>query len=100
MVEKRGEPVASGEVVNRAIGNVLVALLGARHLHAMRAADQPAIHHRMRHFGVKLDGVAGAVTERLHGKSITLSEQLAAARKLEALAMPLIDRVGPGRADL
>src|SRR5690349_10012758 len=98
MIEESGEPVAAGEIVNRAIGDVLVPLLGAGHLHAMRAPHQPAIHHRVSDFRVKLDGVTGAVAKRLHGKGIALGEQFAAAWKLEAFTMPLIDRVRPGRA--
>src|SRR5262249_52708059 len=35
VVEKGRQPGAAGEIVDRAIGDVLVALLGARHLHAV-----------------------------------------------------------------
>src|SRR6185437_16601681 len=53
-LEEGGEPVAGGEIVDEAVGEVLVALLGAGKFHAMRAAHEPAVHHRVRHFRVEL----------------------------------------------
>ena len=66
----------------------------------MRAAHQPAIHHRVRDFGMELQRVAAAVAERLYRESIAFGQQFAAARQLEAFAMPLIDVVRPFGANL
>src|SRR5262245_42064544 len=54
----------------------------------------------MRYFGMKLERVAGPMAERLDGEGVTLGQQLAARRQVEAFAMPLIDVVGPIRTDL
>jgi hypothetical protein len=77
------------------------ALLGARQFHPVLPADGPAAHHRMRHFGVKLDRVGViALPERLHREGIALGQQRGTARQIEALAMPLIDMIRPDLADL
>src|SRR5436305_7981753 len=58
-------------------------------------ARGPAAHHRMRDLGVKLDRIAGAGAERLRAEDVALGEQFGAARKIEALAVPLILVFGP-----
>src|SRR5262245_35104674 len=66
----------------------------------MRAANQPAIHHRVRDFRMKLQRIAGAMTECLHRESVAFREQLTAVRKVETFAMPLIDVIGPVRTHI
>src|SRR5262245_31854552 len=66
----------------------------------MRAANQPAIHHRVRDFGMELQRIAGAMTKCLHRESVAFREQLTAVRKVETFAMPLIDVIGPVRTHL
>src|SRR5690349_9973418 len=76
------------------------ALLCAGHFHPLLPADGPAAHHRVRHFGMKLDRVGMiALAERLHRKGIALGEQRRAARQFEALAVPLIDVIRPDLAE-
>src|SRR5262249_17960719 len=82
------------------IGDVLVALLGTGQFHAVCASHQPTIHHRVRHFRVKLKCVTGTEPEGLHGKGVAFRQQLASGRQIETFAMPLVDVVGPIRADL
>ena len=48
---------------------------------------------------MELQRIGGAVAERLHREHVALGQQLAAARQIEAFAMPLINVVGPGLAD-
>src|SRR3974390_3427964 len=64
MIDECCQPVSRGMVVHRAISNVLMPLLGARQLHAMGAARQPAVHHGVGNFRVKLQAVASAITDR------------------------------------
>ena len=78
-----------------AAGDMLVARQGARQFQAMRAAHQPAIHHGVRHLGVKLQRVAAAVAERLDREGIALGQQFATIRQAEAFAVPLIHVVRP-----
>ena len=85
--------------MHRAVGDMLGALLGARKFHAMSAAHQPAIHHGVGDLGVELQRVTGAIAKRLHRESIAFGQQFAAGRQVEALAMPLIDVIGPIGAD-
>src|SRR4029453_12588732 len=66
----------------------------------MRAANQPAIHHCVRDFGMKLQRIAGAMTKCLHRESVAFRQQLAAVRKVETFAMPLVDVIGPVRTHL
>src|SRR4029453_3842758 len=63
----------------------------------MRAANQPAIHHRVRDLGMKLQRVAGAMAKCLHREGIAFSQQLTADGKVETFAMPLINMIGPVR---
>ena len=64
------------------------------------AARGPAAHHRVGDVHVELqrEGRA-AVAEGLHRKGVALRQQGGAARQIEALAMPLIDLVGPVLAE-
>src|SRR5262249_13641979 len=100
MVEEVGEPRADGEVVDRAVLEMRGALFGARHGHALLAARGPSAHHGVRNFRVELNAVgAPAVAERLHREGVAFGEQFRSGRQLEALAMPLIDVIGPVGAD-
>src|SRR6185312_1467768 len=65
----------------------------------MRATHEPAVHHRMRHFRVKLQRVTGTKAECLDGESVAFSQQFASGRQIETFTVPLIDVVGPIRAD-
>src|SRR5215472_14344971 len=85
--------------MNRAIGYVLVALLGTGQFHAVRASHQPTVHHRVRHFRMKLKCVASTEPESLHGKGVAFRQQLASGRQLKTFAMPLIHMVGPIRGN-
>ena len=98
--ERRG-PRADRVIVDRALGKVRGALLGAGQLHAGVTARGPAAHHRVGDLGVELDAIGGrAVAQRLHPEDIALGEQLCAVRQLETLAVPLIDDLGPVAADI
>ena len=75
-----------------------VARLGVRQLHALVAARGPAAHHGVGDVQVELEREGrAAVAERLHRKRIALGQQHRAVRQVEALAVPLIDVVGPVR---
>src|SRR3954468_11122485 len=95
MSDKIREPPADAMIVDRAVGEMLMALLGARQLHACGAARGPAAHHRVRYLGVKLDREGGAHAKRLDWKDVALGKKLRAARQCEALAMPLIHMIRP-----
>src|SRR4051794_18230761 len=95
VIEKSRQPPADAVIVDRAVGEMLMALLGARQLHACGAARGPAAHHRVRHLGVKLNCEGGAHAKRLDWKDVALGKKLRAARQREALAMPLIHVVRP-----
>src|SRR3569623_2926963 len=100
VVDEGGEPGIRGLVVDEAVRNVLVPLLGSRQFPAMGAAHEPAVHHRVRDFRVELQRIAGAVAECLHREGVALGEELSASRQVEALSVPLIDAVGPVGAEL
>src|SRR5579885_137391 len=99
VVDEGGKPVARGKIVHGAVGDVLVALFGSRQFHAVGAAYQPAIHHGVRDLGMELQGVAGSAAECLDLEGLAFSQQLAVLGQFEALAVPLIDVVGPFRGD-
>src|SRR4249919_3572614 len=65
----------------------------------MRTAHEPSVHHRVRHFGMKLQRITGTEAEGLNAESVAFGQQIAARRQVETFAMPLIDVVGPIRAD-
>ncbi len=83
----------------RAIGKMLMPRPRARRIHVVVTARGPAMHHRVGHVGMKLEAEGVAALERLHGKIVALREQLGAMRQLKAFAMPVIDVIGPVRAD-
>jgi len=66
----------------------------------MRATHEPAVHHRMRHFRVKLQRVTGTKAECLDGESVAFSQQFTSGRQIETFTVPLIDVVGPIRTDV
>jgi len=58
--------------VHRAALDVLVALLGAGHLHPVRAAGEPPVHHGVGDFGMKLQPVKLALRILHRGEVRTL----------------------------
>ena len=59
-------------------------------------ARRPAAHHVVRQFGVELEAERRAtVLEGLIAERIAFSQQNGARGQIEALAVPLIDVVGP-----
>src|SRR3974390_253091 len=79
---------------------MLVTLFCPRQFHSMRSAHKPAIHHGVRDFRMKLQRIAGVVSEGLNGEGISFGEQFAAGRQVETFAMPLIHVVRPLGAHL
>src|SRR5262245_62093230 len=65
----------------------------------MRATHEPPVHHRMRHFGMELQRIAGTMSECLDREGVAFRQQLAARGQLEPLAVPLVDVVGPISTD-
>ena len=98
-VEKCLQPGAFGHVMDRAVGEVMVARAGARQSEAFVAARGPAMHHRVGHVGMKLKAERVAGAERLDRKIAALRQQFAALGQIETLAMPVIDVIRPVRAD-
>src|SRR5262245_46477280 len=98
MVEERGEPGADGGIVERTIGEMSRSRLRVRQLHALVTARGPATDGGVRHVGMKLQRIAGAVAERLHREAVALRQEVRAVRQIEPLAMPLIDLLRPGIA--
>src|SRR6185295_6820514 len=82
VVDEGAQPIARGQIVDRTVGDMLVALFGARQFHAMRATHEPAVHHCMRHFRVKLQLVTGTKAECLDGESVAFSQQLTSGRQI------------------
>ena len=76
-------------------------LLRARRLHAVVTARGPAAHHRVGDIHVELQGEGRlAVAEGLHRKGFALRQQGGSARQIEALAVPLVNLIGPVLADI
>ena len=109
MIEETNRARPGTPVVHHAALEMRGALLRAGHLHALVAARGPAAHHGVGDVHVELqrEGRA-AIAEGLHRKGVALRQQRSAARQLEALAVPLVDMIGPvlqtarpagGRAD-
>src|SRR3979411_1544569 len=63
-VEKCLQPGALGHVMDRAIGEVMMARAGARQSETLMAACGPAMHHRVGHVGMKLNAERMAEAER------------------------------------
>src|SRR5262245_42310050 len=100
VINEGSKPILRGQIVHRTVGDVLVALLGARQFHSMGAAHEPSVHHGVRDFRVELQRISRAKAKRLNRERIAFGQQLTAGRQLEPLAMPLVDVVGPVGADL
>src|ERR1041385_1354781 len=96
MVEEIRKPPPNAVVVDRPVGEMLVALFRAWQFHACGTARGPAAHHRVRDFGVKLDREGRARAKRLDRKDVALGEKLGPARQRKALAVPLVHVVRPG----
>ena len=87
-------------VVHQAPFEMQFARLGVGQRHALVAAGGPAAHRGVGHVHVELlrEG-STAVAERLHRKRIALGQHGGLVRQVEALAVPLIDMIGPVLAD-
>src|SRR5260221_1211109 len=96
MIEKGGEPSPAGGVVDRAIREMRNPRLGIGQQRAFVATRGPAAHHGVGHVRMKLQREGGAtVTKGLHRERVAFRKQVGAERQVEALAMPLIDLLGP-----
>lgn len=75
---------------------MVMTLLGVGHDEAVRAVDDPALHHGAGEFGMELQapGIV-SVTDRLVAVDFALGQQLAAMRKVEALAVKVVDHLRP-----
>src|SRR5581483_10817636 len=95
-IEKLVQPGACLAVMHEAVVEMFVPRLRVRHFEPRGSPDRPAAHHVMRELGMKLKAESGlAVPKRLIGETIAFGEQGRARRKIEALAMPFINIVGP-----
>src|SRR5215218_3609917 len=90
MIEERREPGAAGGIVDGAVGEVGGARFRVRQERALMAARGPAADGGVRHVGMELQRIAGAVAERLHRKAVAFGEKIGAVRQIEAFAMPLV----------
>ena len=100
MIDELGQPGPAGRVVHQPALEMGFARLGVRQRHALMAARGPAAHRGVGHVHVELQRVGGAaVAESLHRKRIALGQHQRPVRQVEALAMPLIDVIGPVLAD-
>jgi hypothetical protein len=93
------EPGPRRIVIDRAVVEMRVPRLCPRHRQAFMPGRGPAVHHRVRDFGMKLQCEGGAEAEGLHFENIALREELRAVRHVKALAVPLIDAFRPGLDD-
>src|SRR6267378_2770743 len=98
-VEKCLQPGTLGHVMDRAIGEVVMALPRARQFEPCMAPRGPAMHHRVGHVGMKLEAKAMLCPERLHRKVAALGQQFGADGKFKSLAVPVVDMIRPARAD-
>src|SRR6202166_565213 len=94
------QPGALGHVMYRTIGEVVVARARARQFEARMAARGPAMHHRVSHVGMKLEAEAMIQSKRFHREVASLRQQFGARGKFKSLAVPVVDMIGPVRADL
>src|SRR6476620_12505151 len=75
--------------------------LGVGQQRALMPARGPPAPPRVRHIGMELQRIGrAAVTEGLHRERIALGQQFPAERQVEAFAMPLVDLLRPGIADV
>ena len=94
--QKNAEPGARRIIVDRAIVEMGLPRPRAGQFHAVVAARGPAMHHRMRHVGMKLQRESPPGADRLHFERIALGEEFRARRHVEPFAVPLIDTFRPG----
>jgi hypothetical protein len=99
-IDKVPEPGALGHVVHRATFEVEMARPGARQCEPRMTARGPAMHHRVGHIGMKLEAECVVELEGLDREVASLCQQFGAVGQLKALAVPMVDMVGPTRADL
>src|SRR5579872_3808907 len=94
-LQKQIQPRPRAVVVDGAVGEMGLARLGARQLHAVVAARGPLVNHGVGHVGVDLQREGAIVADRLDLESIALGQKLGAGRQVETLAVPLIDAFRP-----
>src|ERR1700692_3505892 len=78
---------------------MLVARARARQFEARVPTRRPAMHHRVGHIGMELEAEAMFRSERLHREVAAFRQQLATGGKLKSFAVPVIDMIGPMRAN-
>jgi hypothetical protein len=96
-IEKGPEPGALGYVMDRAIGEVMMARARAGQFEPRMTARGPAMHHSVGHIGMKLEAESVARSQRLNREVATLGQQFGAGRKFESFAVPVVDVVRPMR---
>src|SRR6266851_3776403 len=99
-IEKCLQPGPLGHVMDRAIGEVVMARPGARQFEPRMAARGPAMHHRVGHVGMKLEAERLVEAKRLNREIAALGQQFGAGGKFKSLAVPVVDVIRPIRADL
>src|SRR3954469_2253453 len=90
-VEKCLQPGAFDDVMDCAIGEVMVAFAGARQRETFVAARGPAMHHSGGHVGMKLEAERMVEAERFDREVASLRQQFAPGWQIKTLAMPMID---------
>ena len=94
-VEELLQPGALGEIMHRAIGEMMMPRRRARHLEAGVAARGPAMHHRVGHVGMKLEAEAMAGPKRLDREVAAFGQQFGACGQVKSFAVPVIDMIRP-----
>jgi MFS family permease len=96
MVEEGAEPCLAGVIMQQPALEMRLARLGVRQRHAFVAARRPAAHGGVGDVHVELQRVgSAAVTEGLHRERVSFRQHHRLVRQVKALAVPLIDVVGP-----
>src|SRR5262249_42845123 len=98
-LQKNAQPRPARKIVHRAIGQMRMPRSCSWHFQAVVSAHNPAVHHRVRDFGMKLQGEGAADTDRLHFENVAFGEKLGAVGQVETLAVPLVDAFRPGLDD-
>ena len=102
MVKKAVDPLMDGAVIAIPAGKMFRARTSAGHGHAFMGAGCPAAHHRIGHFGMKLqtEGLGALHDKGLLGKNVPLGQWGRGGRDIKAVPMPMIDVTGPLQAGL
>lgn len=96
VIEETLDPKTGLAVMKEPTVEMRFAWLRVRQLQSCRTPRRPTAHHVMGQLEVKLETESGlAIAECLVPEAVALRQQRRACGKLEALAMPLINMVGP-----